>query len=423
MRRLPALAVLALLSCARPDREGEFTLRVVGAGDLAPLRPDTTTGLTAAAADLVYQALLRVGEDGRLEPAVARRWERLALDRLRVQLDPGAVFSDGTGVRDEDVIASLAAAGFEVRRAGEWIEIGRGSSRDPLEVALLYAFIYKEARPAPLGTGPFAPIEGDPAHLVLRRVKPAPGRIAKVEFRAVATTRDAFARLLRGEADATFSLNERQSELLEGVPGLRVVRGEGPHAVAAVLNARRFPAGARADLMASVPGADVTRAYGGACRGYRESGPPRRIAEGQPLQIMADTFDPGLVRVALSLRRALGPRGGEVSLVSQREALARRARHDFDVSVDSLLAWPPLVLGWYWRTGAAFNRAAYSNHRVDEAFDRGDVATATAEMEKDPPAIYICRRQRIAAVPARIRNATLGRWGLLDTLPDWEVGP
>jgi hypothetical protein len=60
---------------------------------------------------------------------------------------------------------------------------------------------------------------------------------------------------------------------------------------------------------------------------------------------------------------------------------------------------------------------------LDAAFDRGDIAAAAAEMEKDPPVIYICRRQHIAAVDARIRNATLGRWGLLDTLPAWEVGP
>ncbi len=414
---------MALLSCARPDREGEFTLRIVGAGDLAPLRPDATTGLTTAAADLVYQALLRVDENGQFEPAVARRWERLALDRLRVQLDPGAEFSDGTRVRHEDVIASLAAAGFEARPAGEWLEIGPGSSRDPLEVALLYALIYKDAAPSPLGTGPYAPIESDAAHLVLRRVKPAQGRIAKVEFRAVSTRRDAFARLLRGEANAVLPLDERQSELLEGVPGVRIVRSEGPHAVTAVLNAGRFPAAARSDLAASVPIADVARAYGGACAPYAETRAARTTPPGRPVQILVDTFDPGLARVALSLRRALGSRGGEVRLEPQREARARLARHDFDVSIDALLVWPPLVLGWSWHTGAASNWAAYSNPRVDAAFDSGDVAAAAAEMEKDPPVIYICRRQRIAAVDARIRNATLGRWGLLDTLPDWEVGP
>jgi hypothetical protein len=141
------------------------------------------------------------------------------------------------------------------------------------------------------------------------------------------------------------------------------------------------------------------------------------------VQIVAGTHDPGLARVALSLRRTLGSRGGEVSLEPPREALARQKRHDFDASIDAVLVWPPLVLGWYWRTGAAFNWADYSNPRLDAAFDRGDIAAAAAEMEKDPPVIYICRRQHIAAVDARIRNATLGRWGLLDTLPAWEVGP
>jgi hypothetical protein len=81
------------------------------------------------------------------------------------------------------------------------------------------------------------------------------------------------------------------------------------------------------------------------------------------------------------------------------------------------------MLGWLARTGAGSNWAGYSNRRVDEAFDRGDLATVQEEMGRDPPLVLVCRRQRIAAVDARIRNATLGRWGLLDTLPEWEVGP
>jgi hypothetical protein len=58
---------------------------------------------------------------------------------------------------------------------------------------------------------------------------------------------------------------------------------------------------------------------------------------------------------------------------------------------------------------------------VDAAFYRGDVEAARAEMERDPPFVLVCRRQRIGAVDARLKNATLGHWGLLDTLPDWEV--
>jgi hypothetical protein len=44
-------------------------------------------------------------------------------------------------------------------------------------------------------------------------------------------------------------------------------------------------------------------------------------------------------------------------------------------------------------------------------------------MRHDPPLVLVCRRQRIAAVDARLENATLGSWGLLETLPDWEVSP
>ncbi|HZY02100.1 MAG TPA: ABC transporter substrate-binding protein, partial [Anaeromyxobacteraceae bacterium] len=102
-------------------------------------------------------------------------------------------------------MASLAAAGLEARAAGGWVDIGPGSSRNPLEVDLLYAPVFKRAEPVPLGTGPFTFVEGDARHIVLQRVKPVPGRVARVEFHAVPTARDAFALALRGEANAVLN--------------------------------------------------------------------------------------------------------------------------------------------------------------------------------------------------------------------------
>ncbi len=53
-----------------------------------------------------------------------------------------------------------------------------------------------------------------------------------------------------------------------------------------------------------------------------------------------------------------------------------------------------------------------------------DVTTAAMdELRRDPPLVLVCRRERIVAVDSRIKNATLGTWGILETLPDWEVSP
>ncbi len=424
MRRAAALAFLpALLSCSAPEPPRGFTLRIATAAELSRFHPRTTSSFTAAAVDLVYRPILRAGGDGQLLPGAVRAWERLAADRIRVQMDPELRFSDGSPVRAEDLVSSLSGYGLKVRPTGEWLDIGPGSSRDPLEVTLLSPAVFKDASPVPLGTGPFAFVEGDARHIVLRRVRPEPGRIARVEIEVVATPRDAFARALRGEVNAVMGLDDRQSELMEGVPGLRTVRGEGPHTVAVVMNAARFSPGERLGLAASLPLPELVRAYGGGCAPVGAGAAAERPPPGRPLMVAASAHDPGLPRAALALRRALGGRGGEVALEPMARALARARAQDFDLSVRTVVAWPPVMLGWLARTGASANWAGYSNPLVDQAFDRGDLAAVQEEMGRDPPLVLICRRQRIAAVDARIRNPSLGSWGLLDTLPDWEVGP
>ena len=75
-----------------------------------------------------------------------------------------------------------------------------------------------------------------------------------------------------------------------------------------------------------------------------------------------------------------------------------------------------------FHTGSPLN-FGYSNPRVDAALEAGDLQAATKALEKDPPVDFICREERIAVVDARIKNAQLGPFGLLETLPEWEVSP
>lgn len=85
--------------------------------------------------------------------------------------------------------------------------------------------------------------------------------------------------------------------------------------------------------------------------------------------------------------------------------------------------WPDESALGRWITGAEENWGGYSNPRFDEAFHAGDFARARAELEADPPAVFICDLERTAAVDSRITNATLGDYDMLDTLPEWEVAP
>ncbi len=207
---------------------------------------------------------------------------------------------------------SLRAAGVAAEERGGWIEAWTGGRVAP-EAELLFAAIFKETPGGFLGTGPYAVVEASAERIILRRVRPKPGRVASVEIAAYPTPRDAFARLLRGDANTVMNLDERQSELLEGIPGLRLVRSPGPHAVAVLLNAGRLDAEERRRIVAALPAADLAAAYGGACRRDAPAAPAEPLRAGSALGVLASDLDPGFARVGLAVRRALGPRGATLT--------------------------------------------------------------------------------------------------------------
>ncbi len=424
VRSLIALASsLLCLGCSGPERHGAFTLHVAVAGDLAPFHPSATSSFTTAATELAYQRILRVGRSGELQPWGVRSWRRLAADRILLTIDPGLRFSDGSPVSTADLIHSLSAVGLAARAGGGGVEVEQGSSPDPLEIKLLYAAVFKEATPAPLGTGPFRLVEADARHILLERIDPEPGRIARVEIESVPTPRDAFAKALRGEANAVMTLDERQSELMEGVPTFRVLRSGGPHALAVVMNVARLSRSERLALARSIPLGELARAYGGSCSPFGDAPLAESPPNGGVRRVATATHDPGLPRMALALRRALGTSGGDLALEEVSRSRSRVAARDFDLLVSTVVAWPQVMLGWSTRTGAGANFTGYSNPRVDAAIDRGDMPAVLDELQRDPPLVLVCRRERIAAVDSRLKNATLGSWGLLETLPQWEVSP
>jgi len=419
-RRAAALAVV-LAACSRPGPSGDFSLRIGAVGTLGPLSATGSVGVTAVAQDLVYQALAHLRDDGSLAAGVAGRLERRAGNRYWLSLDPGLRFSDGTPVTVADVVTSLRAFGLSGREQEGGVEIGPGDAKGPVEMALVEALLFRETAGVTLGTGPFAVEISDAERMVLRRVKESPGRIARVEIVAFPTNRDAFARALRGDVNAVLSLDARQAELLEGVPGLRILRAEAPQALALAFNARRLSSRERAALATGLPLEEVASAYDPSCRVGRPAR-AERFASSRPLQILAADIEPGLGRAALALRRALGASGGELAVGRPEVVDRRQAEGSYDLVVAALIALPALS-SQYWVTGSPWNLTGYSNPAYDRAVERGDLPAAAEELQRDPPAVFLCRRTRIAAVDARIRNATLGRWGVLDSLADWEVGP
>jgi hypothetical protein len=247
------------------------------------------------------------------------------------------------------------------------------------------------------------------------------GRIEEVVLVAYATPRDAFAHTLKGDTNLVPDiLDPRWLEFFQGVSRLRIVRGPGLQTDAVVFNTR-LSHGERVAL-ANALSADSVRqlAFGDACAEARNRAPPQSpISPGPPLDIL--TW-PAEERFALALRRRLGPRGRDVEALPSEQLVARLRAGKYDLAAVRLLVWPPSMTGLLWKTEAPVNYWGYSNARVDAALEAGDWAAVQAMLAEDPPAAFVCTRDRVAVVDARIKNPTLGPYDLLETLPDWEVG-
>jgi len=389
-------------------------------GGLAPLVHDINTTFTTIAQDLVYEPLLQP-DGSALSSRVLARWEPQR-EGIRALVAEGLRFSDGSPVTPEDVARSAEAGGLAVQRSGRWLTIEPSRDRLPVEATLLNTYLFRRAGTGELGTRSFHLVGQDAGHLILERSEVAPGRIQRVELVSFPSIREAFARALKGEVGAVMGLDDRQVELLEGVPHLRIVRTRGPHALAIYFNSRKVDQATRREVARALPLEEIEElAQTKGCGPPSGQRPIVPLAGGAPLDVLIAPFDSSVERAGLAVRRGLGTRGGSVVRMDLGESVGGRSGHD--IFIDNLLVWPPIIATLYWRSGAPWNRLSYSNPAYDAAVDAGDYARAQVELERDPPVLFLCRRERIAAIDARLKNATLGAWGQLETLPQWEVSP
>jgi hypothetical protein len=376
----------------------------------------------------VFETLVRVGDGGILTPGLASRFEKLGAGGWKLALREGARFSDGTLVSDEDIAASLeiANSGFRLRREGDWLLLEPARAGLRAELLLTRSPVAHRTATGYIGTGPFSVVEEDDKHLLLRRNGPTPeNRLDSIEIRAYDSPSDAFAHTLAGDADALIDLPIRMVEFFEGVPHLRVIRGGSPSVEAIVFDSRILGRPVREALARNIENSDLGSIAS------REGCDPRLarrtssvpIPGGAPLDVLAINADALSQRLALGLRRALGTRAGAALAADAKDALSMMLADRTHLAIYKLLLWPRSVQIDHFHTGGNSNLGGYSNPVVDAALDRDDWAAAEKEMESDPPAVLLCSPERIAVVDARFKNARVGPYGFLETLPEWEASP
>ena len=420
MRRLLLFAVLA--GCSHPAETGGFQLRIAAAGELAPLGPKPIESVSTFAQDWVYEGLVRLDADGSVKLALASRLDRMSGKSVRVWIRPDARFSDGSTVGVDDVVASITPGELKARAENGSVVI-ESDAVFP-ETALSRLMIYKTVGAAALGSGPFAVVEQDASHIVLRRTRRMAHHIGEVVIRAFKGPREAFLATLSGSADSYPLIDPKQLEFFEGVPRFRVLEAPSVNAIAVTFSTRRLDQATRLALVSALQPRELARlAYPAGCTPLAtQTVPFHPLPPGRPLNIgvVLNAGSP-LERMALAVQRALGPRAGDIERWSFADLRRHTAIGDFDLVIETPLAWPPSESALLWRTHSPLVARQYSNPKVDAAIDTGDWERALKELAEDPPADFICLPARLAIIDKRFKNARIGPYGFFETLPEWEV--
>lgn len=416
----PLALAAAAVGCGRGGPAAPVELHVGGVAEPEPLQPDPTYALARSAAGLVYEPSCRWDTGRGLVPAAARTCRRDGPGNYWLEPDPARRFADGSPLLAEDLARAARSAGLAASLEGAGVRVRAPGGAWPVEALLSERLVWRPGVPVPLGTGPFEPVAHGPDRIELRRRQAVPGRIDRVSFEAHSASRDILALALRGKLDVVVGLDARQWEMLEDVPDLALVRGPSPHAVAVVFNARTLALEERRALAASLPVADLAAAYGESCRpAGRPASQP--VPAGRSLRVLVLRGDPALWRVGLALRRALGPRGGDLRGSLPGDPSSWHGSTSWDLLVGPVIhpSFPGTAVNFH--SGSPDNLSGLADAEADAALDLGDLLAFAKAMERDPPAVVLCARDRVLAVTARVRNASPGWWRLLDLLPEWEV--
>ena len=409
-------------ACTAKPRSGVFVLEVAIPGLLEAPDGTESDGYAAIVDDWVFEPIVRVAEDGSTIAGLARISERLADGRLRLAIRDEATFSDGSAVTNEDVARALKQRGLSSEVVDGALIVSPFAKHIPTEAILPIISVSKTVGPDTIGSGPFRVAEHDLHHMLFRRRVPSVRGIDAIRLTGYANDRDAMAHVLRGDANLLLRVQARDVEFFEGVSHLQIVSGPSPQIVALKFNTQTLSRADRLELARFFSVGELVNAtFDQSCKAWPRASAGGPLPPGRPLKILAVDADPELVRLGLALRRSLGERGA-LKQASTLEFVTDLKSNNYDIATVNPLIWPVGMAAVQLHSGGPFNQSRYSNRAVDAALEAGNWLKTLDELDKDPPLIFLCKRDRTVVLDSRIKNPVLGPWGLLERLPEWEVG-
>jgi peptide/nickel transport system substrate-binding protein len=253
------LVVGALGGCSRPEAPASAppTIRI---GASLPTQGPADTGFSALVSYFVTEPLFSMGQDGKPTPRLARGWQWTdGRTRLRLELQPGVFFHDGT-----PLTATLAAQllSREVSRRDlsyQSVESVTPIGTDTVEIRLsrpeaflledLATFSVTLPENRRVGTGPFELVSSTSSGRLkafdrYRRGKPA---IHEIEFKRYSSLRSAWAAMMRGEIDGVHEVSREAADFVEEESSARSYPFLRPYYVALTFN-MRHPVLGRAEV-------------------------------------------------------------------------------------------------------------------------------------------------------------------------------
>jgi peptide/nickel transport system substrate-binding protein len=453
-----AAAVVSAVSCRANPAANSRPAAILRGGVAQLSSANPIQGIRQLSQILSVESLVRVGEDGRLEPWLAEKWTSSNSGRLlTMTLRPGVRFHDGSPA-DATTIAGLLPDALrsqfgvlinDVTRIGVSnsntleIEFRRSS---PLLLEMLEASIRKPG-PGMIGTGPFV-VSQDSTNLLRANADYYLGR-PKIDAWRIETfpsVRTAWAELLRDRLDMLYEVAPDALESLQSATNVAVFTFTRHYQYLVVLNSRAPALKSKEVRQALSIALDRNKLVQDALNGHGvpSSGPmwprywalPDNLPTFRPdperaAQLLRShnpgskraagvTFtclipaDATYERIALALKRQFDDVGADMQVraASQDEIYQAEKSGNYEAILIEGISAPSLLrLQYLWAsTGGA--DLGFGNAAIDAAFERvkaaeneGDYRRAVLALQEafmdDPPALFLTWTERARAVSKR----------------------